>query len=921
MADTVICPVCGESNPAEMEFCRNCQSRLHPLTGSLQGENAPIQPGQPPTRKVTSELEAVLPQWLREARQQARESAAEAAAKAKEQDSAAPADPGTDLLAGLASQADEDEETPAWLADITGTSTKEKPPEPESKQPKWAELGGGNEPQDSSLPLNEDNQPGKAPQNEPAERDELADWFRQASRLPSDTGGFGLQSRPAGSTPEPVTPEDRTPVAAHKPEEDGLDWLKNLDAGAPPPASPSGESAAPTFDNAPDWTRNPESASRVETPPGDELTPPVRDEVPDWLTRLQAEQQPPEPPASPAAQDWDAPADVPAWLKSFGEPQPEANTSTAPAPEQPVSDQPLPDWLQSLDSPSKQAAPSQPEPIPEESPAEVELPDWISSLGTTQPPAAAEEKPISTPVQPAPEETHGETVLPDWISSLGAAQPTESATAAEESKPASAPDEPIGEQPHKAAELPDWISALSASEPPAPTENQPAFEREEPTTTEPVLPPATTESAFTNDPLAGTDVDAIFASMQTPDWLSAVMPSKPSVPENLPAAAQAADEPITPAELPSWVQAMRPVESAMAASSAGEADASLEERGPLAGLHGVLPAIPGAAAPSSKPKSHSIKLDATEQQQAHAVLLENILAAETSPIPMRSISLLRTQRLLRWVLSLVILVVVGSVIFTGTRGFPLPGGVPNETNQAIQAVDAVPEGAPVLLIFDYQPATVGEMEATGASLLDHLLLLKHPQLALLSTSPTGSALAERFMSTVLASRAYVRDQQYVNLGFLPGGLAGVYTFAQNPSATMPLDADSKPAWQIPTLPPVTRFSDFAAVIVLTDSVESGRVWIEQTSGVRGQSPLVMIASAQAGPMLLPYVDSGQVNGLISGLNGAAGAEQANGGLPGYVRGYWDAYSVGLYTAILLILLGGLLNLWLGFRDRRAQVVA
>ncbi len=98
------------------------------------------------------------------------------------------------------------------------------------------------------------------------------------------------------------------------------------------------------------------------------------------------------------------------------------------------------------------------------------------------------------------------------------------------------------------------------------------------------------------------------------------------------------------------------------------------------------------------------------------------------------------------------------------------------------------------------------------------------------------------------------------------------------------------------------------------------MWIEQTSGARGQSPLVMIASAQAGPMLLPYVNSGQVNGLVSGLNGAAGAEQANGGLPGYVRGYWDAYSVGLYAAVLLIILGGLLNLWLGFRDRRAQVV-
>ena len=83
-------------------------------------------------------------------------------------------------------------------------------------------------------------------------------------------------------------------------------------------------------------------------------------------------------------------------------------------------------------------------------------------------------------------------------------------------------------------------------------------------------------------------------------------------------------------------------------------------------------------------------------------------------------------------------------------------------------------------------------------------------------------------------------------------------------------------------------------------------------------------------MFLPYADSGQINGLISGLYGAAGAEQANGGLPsitaaqkangvpqiGFVRRYWDAYSLGLLLATALMFLGGLWNFWLGVKDRR-----
>jgi hypothetical protein len=69
---------------------------------------------------------------------------------------------------------------------------------------------------------------------------------------------------------------------------------------------------------------------------------------------------------------------------------------------------------------------------------------------------------------------------------------------------------------------------------------------------------------------------------------------------------------------------------------------------------------------------------------------------------------------------------------------------------------------------------------------------------------------------------------------------------------------------------------------------------------------------------VPYVDSGQVKGMIAGLNGAAGAEQANGGLPGFVRRYWDAYSLGLLLVVVVMFLGGLWNLWLGIQDRRVH---
>jgi hypothetical protein len=116
-----------------------------------------------------------------------------------------------------------------------------------------------------------------------------------------------------------------------------------------------------------------------------------------------------------------------------------------------------------------------------------------------------------------------------------------------------------------------------------------------------------------------------------------------------------------------------------------------------------------------------------------------------------------------------------------------------------------------------------------------------------------------------------------------------------------------------------QLQDFAAIIVITDGLESGRVWIEQTQDARGSSQMIVVSSALAGPMLLPYFNSGQVQGLVAGLNGAAGPELSNSGLPGQVRQYWDAYSLGLYGAALLMVAGAAWHGLTAARERQRDL--
>jgi hypothetical protein len=853
MADAIKCAVCGESNAADQEFCQYCQSRLQPLTGPLRGADAPLHPGQIPTKKVTAELEPILPQWLRDARDKARSSAEDVPSQGmQQQHEQAPSSAGAsepDLLAGLQSQArggDDEEDTPDWLASITGTSPKSKKVDPTSSEARRVELGDiGDFARDTgSL---EENTPSWLANMQAAsqdtEKDELKDWFRDSSALGQK--------------------KDETPSS------DSSDWL-NQPSAVPPSSA-----------DAPDWLRQMSAESDAGSNP-----------PPSWLDSDVREETKSADPAPFAGSDFGAfeadtssIADAPAWLQGMDSTTPAADALPdndwlkgfdSPQPDQPLKKNTTPLWLKGTQNSGA--------PIPD-----AETPVWLEDDSPD-----AQLPPIeSQPSIPSSDEPIGFGEIPSW---LKAAAPQSSVFDSPAEEAAAFPSETSG-----------WLSTFGSSEPSAPTPISSDQENEN-----------ASPAAFTPDAFQDGSADALFTEM--PDWLSNASPPVSSAPPST------VQDSLTPGELPSWVQAMRPVGGGISQSASSAGDQTLETRGALSGLHGVLPAVPGYA-PSSKPRVYSIKLQATQEQQSHAALLEQILAAEAEPVPITSFSPLRASRSLRWVLSVMVI----TLVFMGTS-FDLPvfatPSLPaefnmrgeirrNELRDALTFAQNVTVDAPVLVAMDYQPARAGEMEAAAAPMFDQMMVLRHPRLIFISTDETGALMAERFISGALAERGYQYGSQYLNLGYLPGGMMGIRSFTQDPMRAMPFDIFLQPAWALAPLQGVTSLSQFAALIVVTDNADSARAWIEQTTAVRGATPLVVISSAQAAPMVQPYYESGQISGIVNGLHGGTIFEQNNAGRPGTARRYWDAYSLGMLLALPLMLGGGLWSLALGLRDRAA----
>ena len=397
-------------------------------------------------------------------------------------------------------------------------------------------------------------------------------------------------------------------------------------------------------------------------------------------------------------------------------------------------------------------------------------------------PASPASADVLPPSHTAPLSEETEQFMPDWLKSASE-QP---------SMPmgVDALDQFRDKNQPPAENLFDWLEP-SQKPPPTPSRQEepflPAGTPVPDTIDSSLFSPASDTTSISNE-----EVDSLL-SMEMPDWLSRADPGASEAPPQ--EAAETAmstaegDEALAPVELPSWVQAMRPVESVVSENAASIDDQPAEQDGPLAGLRGLIPMAPIGSA--QRPKPISLKLQASDEQQAGAALLQQILAGETAPRAVLAESVVLPQNVLRWALSALLLVVLGSMILLRTQSMPVSPALPEAVSAASSVVANIPENSQVLVVIDYEPALAGEMEATSGPLLDQMVLLRHPRLSFLSTSPNGSALAERLMTSTNinlpspAGLGYNAGEHYFNLGYLPGGAAGALEFVGSPKTAMP----------------------------------------------------------------------------------------------------------------------------------------
>ena len=411
--------------------------------------------------------------------------------------------------------------------------------------------------------------------------------------------------------------------------------------------------------------------------------------------------------------------------------------------------------------------------------------------------------------------------------------------------------------------------------------------------TEPVIDPFQVEEEEFFDDLFSDEL---------PSWLTSA--SSDSVFEDF-------EEELSHGELPGWVEAMRPVVESTDATGLSEDEDYIENYGPLAGIPSVLPAEAEDAFDPEKAARKPLDLFASKPHQDYVKVLKKLISDENKTKTILKPAPVATQRVLRWLIAIIMLVTTAATIIFGgviETAPPTSAQVLNSGYGALyDQIESLHDGQPVLIAFDFQPASAGELYAAAAGIVDHLMK-QGTYLSFISTQPTGPALADHFLATTQEKHDYIHTQHYINLGYLPGESAGLLSFVIAPKKIIPLAFDGSNAWGSPPLLKVDSINDFALVLIITDDPDTAKIWIEQVGTILKDTPLNMVVSAQAEPLIQPYFRSSPqlVKGYVSGIIDSMNYEQLLN-RPNLATTAWLPYNLGIIITVGTIFIGGLAN--------------
>ena len=210
--------------------------------------------------------------------------------------------------------------------------------------------------------------------------------------------------------------------------------------------------------------------------------------------------------------------------------------------------------------------------------------------------------------------------------------------------------------------------------------------------------------------------------------------------------------------------------------------------------------------------------------------------------------------------------------------FPIvkPLGLPNknlgnEVKALYEKVESLPPGSFFMLSMDYDPATRPELHPQAIAVLKHAFRKNLRVMILtLNTGATGliDEVAERLPKDIAPGKAYGKD--YVILPYQPNPVAVMTQLGMDMYQIYDKDRDGTPLKGMEVMKGIRNVKDMRLCMCITGTAMLD-YWIAYTAD-KFKVPFAGGTTAVSQMGYAPYLQTGQLKGLMGGMKGAADYE-------------------------------------------------
>lgn len=203
------------------------------------------------------------------------------------------------------------------------------------------------------------------------------------------------------------------------------------------------------------------------------------------------------------------------------------------------------------------------------------------------------------------------------------------------------------------------------------------------------------------------------------------------------------------------------------------------------------------------------------------------------------------------------------------------------TENLYQMIDSFAgrEDRAVLLSFYHDASTMPELYPMEVAILRHCFE-RNVKVFTLTWSPSGAPIIDYAINNVKEEFPDIKSGvDYCNFGYKPQAFAMVIGMGDNIANTMNTDAEGRKLENLEIMKGITNYNELNLVVEFSGST-AGMTWITYARPKFGLNVAVGVTAVMAADQY-PYLQSGQMIGMLAGLKGAAEYEKLVDVFAGY----------------------------------------